>query len=115
MASEQPPASAGGIPRFPWLAAAAAAFLSYQIGPLAAFWGAQMKGADPEVTYITPHMQFLEKAASAGRPAAIVGAIVALIAVGGASDTTSGLRATIVGVVVGTVGGFIAGFLTGYF
>ena len=117
----QPPAKTdgkvGGFRPLPWLAAAIAGFASYQVGPLIAFWAAQMKGAPPNLAEIgeTPYLHFLNKAVTAGRPAAIAGAIVAVVAVMGASDTTSGVRVTIIATIVGTIGGCIVGFLVGYF
>jgi hypothetical protein len=38
-----------------------------------------------------------------------------LVAVMGASDTSSGLRVTIIAAIVGTIGACIVGFLVGYF
>jgi len=120
MSSERPSgpaAKAGGFPRLSWLAAAIAAFASYEVGPLIAFWGAQMKGAPADIARLgeTPHLYLINKAMTAGRPAAIAGAIVAVVAVMGAPDTTPGMRATIIGLIVGTIGGCIVGFLVGYF
>jgi hypothetical protein len=110
-------AKGGGFGRLPWVAAAVAAFASYEVAPLIAFWGAQMKGAPANIGELgeTPYLHFLNKAATAGRPAAVVAAIVAVIAVMGAPDTRPGVRATIIGAVAGAIGGCIAGFLMGYF
>jgi hypothetical protein len=120
MTSERPsesPAKTGGFPRLTWVAAGIAAFASYQIGPVIAFWAAQMKGAPADLARIgeTPHLHFLNKAMSAGKPAAIAGAIVAVVAAMGAAETTPGLRVTIMATIAGTIGGCIVGFLVGYF
>jgi hypothetical protein len=103
-----------GVLRLPWIAAGVAAFAGHQVGQVTGFLGAQIRGA-AATEFATPHMQFLEKAVVAGRIAALAGGIVALIAVGAAAPTTSGLRATIVGALVGAIGAAVAGFIVGYF
>src|SRR5262249_3352492 len=111
MSTERPsePAAKSGFPRLSWVAAGIAAFASYEIGSLIAFLAAQMKGAPADIgTYgETPHIYFLNKAMTATKPAAIAAAIIALIAVTGAPDTTSGLRANINGIIAGIIAGCV--------
>jgi hypothetical protein len=112
------PSAAASRPQYlSWLAVAAAAIASYQVGSLIAFWAAQMKGPAANIAELgeTPYIYFLNKAMMAARPSAVIAAIIALIAVKAAPATMPSVQVVIVGAVAGTFGGCVVALLVGYF